>query len=288
MRFKARLFQDMLLVVEGVIMCLEKATAGATPTVLLHLSPGGAKLALPTASTEEPQVFAELAADKLFAEYRIESQSDDCILLEAGLANLARAFRSGRAAPLCLLKLTKRRGQPCLCLETRALEVDVTHDIPVKVLKAAEIEAYAPPEVPAPSVQLELPASRQLRTVVDRLKPFDRYVSLDGDMHGSLTLRAQSGEASIKTFFPNLSPRFDGFDDEAAAANNVATVRVDGRKLANVLAFYGVPCEAAIACFVEGVSFVLHVFLAPAGVGTVTYYLPVGVEEGEWMNGPEG
>eukprot|EP00968_Pinguiococcus_pyrenoidosus_P023369 scaffold3726_cov270-Pinguiococcus_pyrenoidosus.AAC.9 len=283
MRFKAVLYQEKLMVAEGVIQALEKAGGGTTPTVLLHLSEEGLKLALPTNKSEDAQVFAELQQDVLFSEYRIESQSENCILLEAGLANLGRALRSGRTAPLCQLKLTKRGGQPCLCLETRALEVDVTHDIPVKVLKASEIEAYAPPEVPSPTVQLELMQSRQLRTIVDRLKVFDKYLYIDSSMAGNMTLRVQSGEVTVKTFFPNLTPRFDGMDEDAAIDNEV-TVRVDGKKLASVLAFYALSCECAIACFVEGYTFIIHVFLAPRSVGTLTYYLPIGVDDSSMLD----
>jgi len=117
-----------------------------------------------------------------------------------------------------MMKLTKRMGQPVLCVETRAMEVDVVHDIPVFVMRASEYEYYRPPDVPQPEVQLELPNSKGFKNVVDRLKNIARNVYLHGDMMGSLTLRAETEAVSIKTFFTNLTPRFESLEGESTGA----------------------------------------------------------------------
>ena len=154
----------------------------------------------------------------------------------------------------------------------------MTHDIPVKVLRASEISNYRPPEVPAPSVMLELPRTRQLRTVVDRLKQFDQHVLLQGDMDGRLSLRVEGAQCTVKTHFTNLSPRFEGMDEQQSRRNK-AGVRVDARKLSGVLGLYNAQCSSAIVCFSQGHSLILHAFLSPEEAGTLTYYLPVGADD---------
>lgn len=112
---------------------------------------------------------------------------------QVGLHNLIKAFHSARTGPYIKLKLAKRGGQPCICLEARvraaqspcgifpfsldltrqhspslqyntnqpkAMEVDLLHEIPVRVMRAADIQYYTPPDVPPPQVQLELPYNR--------------------------------------------------------------------------------------------------------------------------------
>jgi hypothetical protein len=37
---------------------------------------------------------------------------------------------------------------------SKASEVDIVHDIPIKVLKASDIVYYSPPEVPPPKVRM--------------------------------------------------------------------------------------------------------------------------------------
>jgi hypothetical protein len=52
------------------------------------------------------------------------------------------------------------------------------------------------------------------------------------------------------------------------------TLKVDARKLASVLHVYSANFDSAVACFVGGMSLVVHAFLP---VGTVTFYQPVMV-----------
>ena len=42
--------------------------------------------------------------------------------------------------------------------------------LPAQVMSADEQKFYAAPEVPAPTVQLDLPLNRGMRAVVDRMK----------------------------------------------------------------------------------------------------------------------
>lgn len=60
-----------------------------------------------------------LLQDQLFSDYRIESQSNNCILFQISLENFLRALGSGKTAPTCQIKLVKRDGRPCLAVEAR-------------------------------------------------------------------------------------------------------------------------------------------------------------------------
>lgn len=40
------------------------------------------------------------------------------------------------------------------------MEVNLLHEIPVRVMRAADIQYYTPPDVPPPRVQLELPYNK--------------------------------------------------------------------------------------------------------------------------------
>lgn len=57
--------------------------------------------------------------EKIFRDYRIESLANNSILFEIGLSNLIKSFTSAKTAQFVKLKLAKRGGQPCICLEAR-------------------------------------------------------------------------------------------------------------------------------------------------------------------------
>lgn len=283
MRFKARLTSDRLATFLGVVSTLDRQ--GKQAVVLL--SPDRIRFAVKQAEClgDDVLTFADLSVRDVFAEWRIESQNENNILLELTLQNLLDALNSAKRAPACLLKLTKRDGKPILCLETRAVEVDVVHDMAVVLMRASERDYYLPPEVPQPQVQLELPASKSFKNVVDRLKIMSKYLTLLGDMAGSLTARVESDVLSCKTFFSDLRPRFESLDENCSS--NKARLKVDTRKLATTLACYSLRHESIIMCMIEDYSLVIHVVLAPSSAGTLTFYLPVmNLTEEEFWDEP--
>mmetsp|Transcript_24923 Transcript_24923/g.34158 ORF Transcript_24923/g.34158 Transcript_24923/m.34158 type:complete len:280 (-) Transcript_24923:433-1272(-) len=277
MRFKARLTNDKLGIFQGVITTLDKIGKRS----VVHLSEETIKFTVIESKVDDVRAFAELNVQGLFMEWRIESQSDNCILIEVGFQNLLDALNSARRAPQCQIKLTKRSGQPCLCLETRALEVEVVHDIPVTLMRASEHEYYLPPEVPQPQVQIELPSSKSFKNVIDRMKGLTKNIYIQGDMAGSLTVRLESDMVHIRSFFSNLQPRFESLDDNSET--NKAIVKVDAKTLATVLHSYGLRHDSMIMCLIEGCSLVLHVVLSPTCTGTLTFYLQIiSLNEDDW------
>jgi hypothetical protein len=92
--------------------------------------------------------------------------------------------------------------------------------------------------------------------------------------------------------------------DEDVAQDNKASVKVDIKKLIAVLGFYNVSTDCAICCkphrcvrlcstqlcstgIVENFVLILHVLLAPSGVGSVTYYVPVLSSDLDELLAPE-
>mmetsp|Transcript_10591 Transcript_10591/g.15808 ORF Transcript_10591/g.15808 Transcript_10591/m.15808 type:complete len:364 (+) Transcript_10591:1-1092(+) len=269
--------------------------------------------------------FAELATcNGIFLEHRIESASDNIIVFEIDLAQLRLALQSvlfsngsfgskgGRrsvaqsalhnsgdardssalaALPalvtyVVVMKLAKRGGFPCLCLDASCSggSIDVHHAIPVRIMRAAEMQYHLPPRIDLPDVQLELPAERPLRPVVERLRTISPQIFLEGSMAGELTLRIDGDGASIRIFYSKLIPRFEDCKTSAEENNNGdneparCTIKVDSKKLHACLQWQATMARSvssAVLCMVENEMLVLHIMLNPGDVGFFTYYVPV-------------
>jgi hypothetical protein len=91
------------------------------------------------------------------------------------------------------------------------------------------------------------------------------------DATGELALRVLTPAATLKAFFPNLSPPPGlASADEGA----VVCVRVESRKLAAGLGAYGLDVES-IACFPHERR-ALHLFATLAdGLGSLSFFCPV-------------
>ena len=115
MKLKAKLYKENLLLFGSILSALERIGNSA----ILYLTPDCVRLCVVMQSIDSPKVYSELKREALFFEYRIESQSDCCILLEVNLNLIVKAFASGKHAQWCQLKLVKRGLLPCLCIETQ-------------------------------------------------------------------------------------------------------------------------------------------------------------------------
>ena len=73
-----------------------------------------------------------------------------------------------------VMKLAKRNGGiPCLCIDAMGGgrgAIEVHHAIPIRIMRAVEMQYHLPPRINMPNIQLELPVDRPLRSVVERLK----------------------------------------------------------------------------------------------------------------------
>ena len=273
MRFKARITQENLLTLHTLVSSLERIGSRAA----IHLCPAAAKISVIFDSIDSPRCYTEIPSTALFHDYRIESQSENSILFEIGLDLLAWALASGKSADVVQLKLVKRGAKPCLCFEAQASQsaaaVDVTHDIPIKVLRATDIAHFAPPEVPPPDVALQLPRGRLLRTIIEKMTKFGKTVLLSSTQQGQLTLKIATSTATIQTFVSSLMPLFMDNMDRATAAKNTAAVQIDLRKLSIILALHHLPWDSAVIFLVHNTS--LYLELPLLGSGSIGFYIPI-------------
>ena len=189
----------------------------------------------------------------LFSDYKIESQNDNLILFEIGISQLSRALMSGKSSASILLKLAKRDNNPCLCFEIKAqdspLMIDVAHDIPIKVLKSTDVIYYVPPTVPPPKVALDLPKTKLMKTIIDKLTKLTKSIHMKASQSGKLVFIAEhpSG-AIIKTFYNSLQPRYIGELSPESSRDNEVTVKLNLKILSLVLNMHNLSVENASFC----------------------------------------
>lgn len=248
MKFRAKLSKEFLLVLHGITTTLEKVSEN----VAVLLNEDAVRLAVIPESLETPRCYAELKANILFMDYKIESQSENTILFEVGLSQLSKALASGKYSSQCQIKLVKRDNKPCLCVETKANEsvmsVDVLHDIPIRVLKPSEVVFYLPPQVPRPQVALDLPKNKLLKTIVDKMMKFSKHVSVNAFQSGRLILCAEHSSAIIRTYYSGLQPRYVGDMRPEVDVENKAALKWNLRKFSTVLNLNNVLYDSASLC----------------------------------------
>lgn len=275
--------------------------------------------------------YVELACDVIFLDHKIESAANNAVLFDVNLGQLRTALQSvlssirGRRhqsstmpslqhalddtfhdedAPfsgtettfqstMAVLKLAKRNGLPCLCLDScggSTSSIEVHHAIPVKVMRVAEMQYHLPPRIPNPDVQLELPLDRPIRTVIERLKLMSPYIYIEGCMAGELSFSIDGDGVSVRTYYNRLVPRFEeckaskeyhdnGRQIEEDDTSVRCILKVDSKKFLSCLQWQSLLgrsiVHSAIICMVENEMLVLHVLLNPRSLGFFTYYIPV-------------
>ncbi len=248
MKFRAKISKELLAVFSGVILTMEKI--GGSAAILLMEDT--LRISVISESIETPRCYAELKSAVLFSEYKIESQSDNTILFEIGLSQLSKALASGKYSSQCQVKLVKRDDKACLCFETKAVEsvmsVDVSHDIPIRVLKPSEVIYYLPPDIPAPRVALDLPKSKLLKTIVDKMLKFSKHVHITAVQSGRMVLKADHSSAIIRTYYNGLQSRYVGNMTPERDVDNQASVKLNLRKLSAVLNMNHLMYDAASLC----------------------------------------
>ncbi|KDO32390.1 hypothetical protein SPRG_02867 [Saprolegnia parasitica CBS 223.65] len=229
---------------------------------------------------EDVQTFVHLTMAKLFEDVVLESRSENQIAFTLSIANFSRALQSGKEASGILLRLLKRDGRSFLALRARTVDIDIIQNIPIDVVSMASAENYKEPRVPSPTVAVEIPTLRSLRTVTDRLKAMHKYLTIEAKMDGSLRLRVQSDTFALQTQHVSFKPRFDlveeASDDDAHEdiASRVSTVRVDGRHFSKMLSVDGNAVVTILCCLIDNRALVLHSILCE-GFGSFTCYSPV-------------
>ena len=284
MRFKAKVTREQGQTLYQVCASLERVAKGA----ILHLSRKSIKLGMIVNSPDVPKGFAEMDSNVIFHELRIESQSDNAILLRIDTLRLLTCALASikRSAGMCQMKLVKRGDRPCLCLEAKTDGVDegemtcetVTQNVPIKVLPVEEIKHYLPPEIPAPDVALLMPNKiKVLRSVIEKTNKFGKHMYVGANQAGNMTLRVEDSLISVQTHVSDLLPARLNAED-MPHPDNSARVKVDIRKLAVVLGLQLLPWDDAHIFLCDNAALYIQVALSQSGA-TLDFYIPVIVDE---------
>mmetsp|Transcript_3354 Transcript_3354/g.7972 ORF Transcript_3354/g.7972 Transcript_3354/m.7972 type:complete len:215 (-) Transcript_3354:1075-1719(-) len=206
MRFKAKLLHDQLSLLHAIVAPISKLQDVHRNYAVLYLDEEYVRISFKN-SESGITCFVELSQKDLFCEHRIESAADNVIVCQVDLISFKLALQSvvggsgsnSRLAEkrdgnnnnnqhvlrtlqqqqqqqheVVILKLAKRNGLPCLCLEGRQIQCDndieIHQAIPVTILRRAEMQNHLPPQINMPQVQLELPLKRPIRPLIDKLR----------------------------------------------------------------------------------------------------------------------
>lgn len=273
MRFKAKISKEALLTFHGVICQMQRIGNFA----VIYLSEDCVRLAVVSESVDTPRCYSELSSEILFSDYRLESQSSNKILLEVGLDNFSMALASGKHSSQSHLKLVKRGLRPCLNFETQSLEalsLNITHDVPIRILPASDIIYYNPPDIPPPTVSLELPRTKLLRIIVEKMTKFAKHVYITASQTGNIVFEVEHSGTLIKTYYTGLIPRFEGNLRVETDRDNKASMKIELRKLSLILNNANLLWDGAFVFITDNYALILHIILSPPEAGSLTYYLP--------------
>jgi hypothetical protein len=307
MRFRSRLSR------EGISLLLATFTAMASvhTSALILLDPVYFRVSVVSESIENPRGYLEIVAHELFSDYKVESAADNRIACEVSLPLLLQALSSGKNATQAVIKLSKRSSdsiqshdrngssnslqQPCLSIvldgADQLLNVDVLHEIPLRLLKVTEVlTLVSQPDISPPTVSFSLPSKKKLfRNLIERLAKLARTITLRGTVCSSqlnqarLTVTAVSDATSgvtVNSFFGGLQAhslvQANSNPEEGDKIDIVeAEVRVAARKLLCVLEHVNVPHDDVSLFFSPREALVMYLQLQPACLGSLTFYLPV-------------
>ena len=143
---------------------------------------------------------------------------------------------------------------------------------------------HKPPDVPPPQVSLELQTINKLfRVVIERMSKISKNLHIIAYQSGKLILAInQQINLNVKTYFTDVIPRYDifqpvdGMNIVDVYNQNVAEIKLDIRKLTTVLLFFNnLQYTNVVGFFSSNEMLVINIELAPQGLGTVTYFIPV-------------
>jgi len=221
----------------------------------------------------EVEVYASLASD-VFADYRIESKAGNVISLEVNLKNLLRALRSAGEVDETVIKLTRKGNMPCLTIIADTPSgLNVTQDVPILRLITQEgMKDYAEPNLGRPCVTGSFPEPRHVRTVLERMKQLDKYVTIEFNQRkGALVFKVQTEVVSLRTFYTGIEINFDG---KLRRRGTKFSAMVNIGELLSVMHFANANYEKVVVCCIEDSALVIYVGFEE-GSGAMTYYCPL-------------
>jgi len=250
---------------------------------------------------DEVQMWSNIPIDDLFSDYRIESNSDNCIALDIPIEALLLAIRSAhapssrgsslRAAADISMKLTKKDDVPYLVIEITAetkegKKVKVEHDVNVVLRRVSEVDEMSQPLCPPFEVHVELPHADALRPVVEHLARISDIIWFSATRDGRFRLGVESDSGDVETMWtgvknvkirPTQSEGGDEEDedkDEDADKSTWVSAPLTAKTLQRWLSSQVVQADV-IAGIAPMYCIVAYVYIGDkVNGGVVTYYIP--------------
>eukprot|EP00045_Choanoeca_perplexa_P022147 m.8559 g.8559 ORF g.8559 m.8559 type:complete len:284 (+) comp9218_c0_seq1:78-929(+) len=238
MKFKARASgAASMLVLQQAALTFSKASRARTAGVRIT-SDTIYFLVMPSDRRTCDYLWAEVAQTHLFDEFVLDSKHPNKeILFTLHLDHLIKALSSAVESNSVTLKLTKRDHATCLtitigCMAASGITRPIVQDIPIDIYPSDEIAQHAPPSLADPAVNIYLPESKKLKTILDRMKSMSHKVTVTANHEGCLVLRVQTDLVAVKTSFKDLdNPVLGGDYDMPSTPSEFIEGTVDLRKM---------------------------------------------------------
>jgi HUS1 checkpoint protein len=155
---------------------------------------------------------------------------ENFIFVELQPESLLRALKSATNVKTLRLKLTKRQT-PCFTVELDMHSISsksnsrlITHDIPVNVINTVKLNMaeFQEPSIENATLSIQMPPLKLLKHMIDRMNHLSEFVCLEATNRGTLTLRIETDQVSVCSYFQNL-PNMPLFGAGAGDKNNRET-----------------------------------------------------------------
>ncbi len=199
------------------------------------------------------------------------------------MTNIEHILKSLTKASAVLMKLTKKNMIPCLSFEAKLHDHTLVQDVPIRILNIADMENYHEPVISEPDIQLEFTESnhpKNVRTVAERMRSFDKLLDVEVDKSGILILSVHTDLAVMKTYFNNIKVRGDNGLEQSLK------VRVDNKRFSKLFHMEALHPDSVVFCVTQNEAIILHAALEK-GAGTITFYMPI-YDSGGDGDGGEG
>ncbi|KEG08487.1 HUS1 checkpoint protein [Trypanosoma grayi] len=142
---------------------------------VVKLHPARVRFFTMAQATDGMQVWAGCRTESVFSDFQSQSRNaDNAIYCEvADLARLVHILRQAERCPHVGVKLTSNAARrPALRVSLQGVlpHLDISHDVPVRVLSEAEVLSISAPPLTSEVLQLALPSLTELTLFVDKVR----------------------------------------------------------------------------------------------------------------------
>ncbi|XP_065212955.1 checkpoint protein HUS1 isoform X2 [Planococcus citri] len=189
------------------------------------------------------------------------------------LAASCGSIRGGGSSVVSLkIKLT-HKVSPCITLELELASSNSNsqmciYDVPVTLVSKQDWVDYQEPEIDNFNISTQMPNTRVLKNIVDKLKKINNKVIINATTDGALSLLVKATTATIETHFKDLNVQSSNTSDSAS-------VCVDIRKLSQFLTCDAINPSTMVCNIVT--NHMLNLCLSHTGF-QLKYYL-LGIDE---------